>query len=144
MKLSNIPTIENSNKIGKFAFSDLLSVEPSTSTIQCEPTMIFANTAEHAHQLANALRKRNIPCEEYHKLVHYGPKIEGFTRFIEGKSSILVCTDAAARGLDIPIVKHVIQAEFALNVVQHLHRIGRASRAGAIGHATNFVEPNSR
>jgi superfamily II DNA/RNA helicase len=43
---------------------------------------------------------------------------------------LLVCTDSAARGLDIAAVGHVIQAEFALNVVQHVHRIGRASRAG--------------
>ena len=58
--------------------------------------------------------------------------------------SVLVCTDHAARGLDLPNVHHVVQAEFALNVVNHLHRIGRASRAGALGRATNFYGPESR
>lgn len=106
--------------------------------------MIFVNTAENAQLLAAALRQRDIRCEEYHKLVSHNLKVEGFKRFVEGKTPILVCTDAAARGLDIPSVKHVIQAEFALNVVQHLHRIGRASRAGALGHATNFIQPSSR
>jgi superfamily II DNA/RNA helicase len=109
-----------------------------------ESTMIFTNTAENAQALSAALREKKIPCEEYHKLVHHEDRLIGFQKFAEGKSSILVCTDAAARGLDLPGVKHVIQAEFALNVVHHLHRIGRASRAGALGHATNFSDARSR
>jgi superfamily II DNA/RNA helicase len=48
------------------------------------------------------------------------------------------------RGLDLPDVEHVIQAEFALNVVQHMHRNGRASRAGKQGRATIiFDNPSS-
>eukprot|EP01035_Chromulina_nebulosa_P021507 gene21507-27850_t len=62
---------------------------------------------------------------------------------MNGLVKVLICTDAAARGLDLPNVKHVIQAEFALNVVQHQHRIGRASRAGNAGYATNFYDSTS-
>ena len=43
-----------------------------------------------------------------------------------------------SRGLDLPAVRVVVQAEFALNVVHHLHRIGRGSRAGKYGKALNF------
>jgi superfamily II DNA/RNA helicase len=119
--------------------------EKGTPTEQVfEPTMIFVNTAENAQLLASALRQRNIPCEEFHKLVHHDVKVEGFRKFLEGITSVLVCTDVAARGLDLPFVKHVIQAEFALNVIQHLHRIGRASRAGTLGRATNFVDHHSK
>ena len=50
--------------------------------------------------------------------------------FKEGKCSVIICTDIAARGWDLSHVRHVIQAEFALNIVQHLHRIGRCSRGG--------------
>lgn len=57
-----------------------------------------------------------------------------------GENKILVCTDSASRGLDLPYVQHVIQAEFATNVVQYLHRIGRSSRAGRRGLATNFYD----
>ena len=63
--------------------------------------------------------------------------------FRENKKKILVCTDNAARGLDLPNVRHVIQAEFALNVVQYLHRIGRSSRAGVVGRATSFYDQKS-
>ena len=45
--------------------------------------------------------------------------------------------------LDLPNVRHVIQAEFASNVVQYLHRIGRASRAGILGRATNIYDEKS-
>lgn len=45
--------------------------------------------------------------------------------------------------MDLPNVRHVIQAEFASNVVQYLHRIGRASRAGVLGKATNIYDDKS-
>ena len=134
----------NGNGTVMLPLSDLLTASNNSEQKISDPTMIFVNTAEDAQLLAAALRQRNIPCEEFHKLVHHDVKIEGFQKFSEGKTSVLVCTDAAARGLDLPFVKHVIQAEFALNVVHNLHRIGRASRAGALGRATNFVDLHSK
>ena len=52
---------------------------------------------------------------------------------------VLVCTDAAARGVDVPEVAHVVQAEFAGNAVEYLHRIGRTARCGAVGCVTNLI-----
>ena len=46
---------------------------------------------------------------------------------------MLACTDAAARGVDVPGVAHVVQAEFAGNAVEYLHRIGRTARNGENG-----------
>ena len=54
---------------------------------------------------------------------------------------VLVATDAVARGVDIPNVKHVIQAEFAQNATEYLHRVGRTARAGKLGRATNIFLP---
>lgn len=106
-------------------------------------TMIFANTAERASQLAAELRDAGTECLEFHKLLSSSEKEENLERFRAGAVPVLVCTDHAARGLDLPNVRHVIQAEFALNVVQHLHRVGRASRAGALGTATNIYDRTS-
>ena len=106
-----------------------------------ESTMIFANTAEEARQLADALRASNVECAEFHKLNEN--RQEELRQFREGKVKIIICTDSAARGLDLPNVRHVIQAQFALNVVQHLHRIGRSSRAGASGRATCLFDSSS-
>jgi superfamily II DNA/RNA helicase len=108
-----------------------------------DSTMVFVNTAEAAVALAGALRQGGIKCAEFHKLQMANDKQEGLQQFRADEIKVLVCTDHAARGLDLPHVRHVVQAEFALNVVQHLHRIGRASRAGAMGRATNIVDERS-
>lgn len=56
---------------------------------------------------------------------------------------MLVCTDAAARGLDIQNVSHIIQAEFATSAVDFLHRVGRTARAGQPGLVTSlYTEAN--
>ena len=54
---------------------------------------------------------------------------------------VLVATDSVARGVDIPNVKHVVQAEFAQNATEYLHRVGRTARAGKLGRATNILLP---
>ena len=107
-------------------------------------TMIFLNTADAAERFAEVLRGAGVQCVQFHKLCPSAEREASLRRFREGSVKIFVCTDSAARGLDLPQVRHVVQAEFALNVVQHQHRVGRASRAGRIGRATNFVFPSSR
>jgi len=62
---------------------------------------------------------------------------------ISSNTNILICTDAASRGLDLPYVRRIIQHEFATNVVQHLHRVGRASRAGAPGIAVAIYDASN-
>lgn len=53
-------------------------------------------------------------------------------------SGIMVCTDAAARGIDIQDVTHVIQADFAANAIDFIHRIGRTGRADRTGKVTSL------
>ena len=57
---------------------------------------------------------------------------------------MLCCTDLAARGLDLPAVDHVVQLDMATDVVSHLHRVGRAARAGTAARATSFVAAENR
>ena len=60
-------------------------------------------------------------------------RIESLRKFTSGELKVLICTDLASRGLDIPDVSHVIQLDFASNAAQVLHRTGRTARAGASG-----------
>ena len=60
-------------------------------------------------------------------------RIETLRKFTSGELRVLICTDLASRGLDIPDVSHVIQLDFASNATQVLHRTGRTARAGASG-----------
>lgn len=115
------------------------------------PTMIFVNTAGKARDLAAALMQHEGGVlagvvGQFHKLVPTYEKheaLEHFRNHMMSGMKVLVCTDAAARGLDLPEVEHVVQAEFALNVVQHMHRNGRASRAGRRGRATIIFDDSS-
>jgi superfamily II DNA/RNA helicase len=64
----------------------------------------------------------------YHKKLPEAARKEALQKLREREGGVLVCTDAAARGLDFPNVSHVIQADFADNAVDFLHRIGRTAR----------------
>lgn len=105
--------------------------------------MVFVNTASDASLLAGALRVEGVENVEYHNNVSQPVRLESLRQFRLNEVSVLVCTDQAARGLDLPNVRHVIQAEFASNVVQYLHRVGRASRAGVMGGATSYYDEQS-
>lgn len=54
-----------------------------------------------------------------------------------------MATDAAARGLDVPGLAHVVQAHFAANAIDFLHRVGRTARAGTAGRVTSLVAPGA-
>jgi len=100
--------------------------------------MIFLNTAVNAESFFNTLSLLGANCIQFHSALSSAEKEENLRSFASGEIPIMVCTDSASRGLDLPAVRVVVQAEFALNVVQHLHRIGRGSRAGKFGKALNF------
>ncbi|GAB2248300.1 hypothetical protein Droror1_Dr00008182 [Drosera rotundifolia] len=106
-------------------------------------TMVFANTVEAVESVAKILQTAGIECFSYHR---NSSLEEGTNRLGEFQETggVLVCTDAAARGLDIPNVSHVIQAEFATSAVDFIHRVGRTARAGQPGLVTSLYSKSSR
>ncbi|KAG8366202.1 hypothetical protein BUALT_Bualt17G0052000 [Buddleja alternifolia] len=105
-------------------------------------TMVFVNTVEAAEAVAKILIGAQIRCVRYHSKISQEERTENLVDF-QQKGGVFVCTDSAARGLDIPNVSHVIQAEFASSAVDFLHRVGRTARAGQHGLVTSlFTESN--
>ncbi|XP_057753020.1 DEAD-box ATP-dependent RNA helicase 22 isoform X2 [Arachis stenosperma] len=105
-------------------------------------TMVFANTVEAVEAVAKILLRCGIECLRYHKNCTLEERAQALVEF-EEKGGVLVCTDAAARGVDIPNVLHVIQADFATSAVDFLHRVGRTARAGQFGLVTSmYTESN--
>jgi len=108
-----------------------------------EKTMIFVNTAAAADEIAREFNALGLRAAAFHADMASHERAMRLKDFADGVITALVCTDSAARGVDIPGVTHVVQAEFAGNAVDYLHRIGRTARAGATGRVTNICLPGS-
>jgi superfamily II DNA/RNA helicase len=108
-----------------------------------EKTMVFVNTAAAADEIAREFNALGLPAAAFHADMPSHDRALRLKDFADGALAALVCTDSAARGVDIPGVAHVVQAEFAGNAVDYLHRIGRTARAGATGRVTNICLPGS-
>jgi len=108
-----------------------------------ERTMVFVNSSDACEAVTTELLRQRLKAAAFHADVSAGERAERLVRLAAGDITVLVCTDSAARGVDVPNVSHVIQAEFAGNVVDYLHRIGRTARCGAAGRVTNLYSENS-
>lgn len=84
-------------------------------------TMVFANTVEAVEAVVKILGYPGIECLRYHKNCTLDERAQTLVDFHE-KGGVLVCTDAAARGVDIPNVSHVIQVYFSS--MKHRRRLG--------------------
>ncbi|CAL5074482.1 unnamed protein product [Urochloa decumbens] len=105
-------------------------------------TMVFTNTVDAANSVSDILQRVGIPCVLYHRESSLEERTNNLQSFRDN-GGVLICTDAAARGLDVPNVSHVIQAEFAACAVDFLHRVGRTARAGQSGIVTSlYTEAN--
>lgn len=100
-------------------------------------TLVFANSIESVDAIARVLDRAGFKSMLYHRDLSFEGRAEALQLF-EQEGGLLICTDSAARGLDIPNITHVIQAEFATSAVDFLHRIGRTARAGQPGLVTSL------
>lgn len=107
-------------------------------------TIVFVNKSTSAASLASRLLQAGFQnVLQYHKEVPREEMMEGLKRFSHEEGCIMVATDSASRGLDIPDITHVVQADFAQSAVDYLHRIGRTARAGKNGLVSSmYVEVN--
>lgn len=106
-------------------------------------TMVFANTVEAVEAIAKLLTGAGLECFRYHSDSSLEERTKNLLDF-QQEGGVFVCTDAAARGIDIPNVSHVIQAEFATSAVDFLHRVGRTARAGQPGLVTSLYTESNR
>lgn len=107
-------------------------------------TLIFVNKSTSAAALATRLQDSGFHnVLQFHKDISLEERMTNLELFAKQEGSIMVATDAASRGLDIPEVTHVIQADFAQSAVDYLHRIGRTARAGKEGLVSSlFMDVN--
>jgi len=101
--------------------------------------MVFCNTQHITDFVAKNLRKQNIEALEIHGGFSQAKRSRTMEDFHAKNFQVLVCTEVAARGLDIKGVSHVYNYDIPKEAKQYIHRVGRTARAGADGKAINIL-----
>mmetsp|Transcript_18501 Transcript_18501/g.44534 ORF Transcript_18501/g.44534 Transcript_18501/m.44534 type:complete len:1036 (-) Transcript_18501:134-3241(-) len=104
-------------------------------------TLIFAATRHHVEYLTLLLSTSGLSATQIYGNMDNTARQYNLKEFISGRCPILVVTDVAARGIDIPLIDHVIHYAFPASAKLFVHRSGRAARAGRIGYCWGIVDP---
>jgi ATP-dependent RNA helicase DeaD len=104
--------------------------------------IVFVKTKINAEQIAKKLNAENHNSGAMHGDLNQRKRERVLLDFRNSKNRIMIATDVAARGLDIPHIKHVINYDLPQCPEDFVHRIGRTGRAGASGNALTFVQPS--
>jgi ATP-dependent RNA helicase DeaD len=104
-----------------------------------EMSMVFCNTRRNADFVEKNLSSNGVNARAIHGGMDQKKRIRVLKDFSEGKIAAIVCTDVAARGLDIRGVSHVYNYDLPADARDYVHRIGRTARAGESGLAVNIV-----
>lgn len=101
--------------------------------------LIFGRTKHGVEKLCQILQKQGFKAESIHGDKNQSRRARALQAFRDNHSQILVATDVAARGLDIPNVTHVINFEIPATYEDYVHRIGRTGRGNQVGTALTFI-----
>ena len=101
--------------------------------------IIFVDTCLNAQKMATMMRHLGFDSACLHGQMNQTQRLHSLNQFRAGNKKILVATDVAARGLDIPQVDVVINFEIPKNTKDYVHRVGRTARAGRTGRSITFV-----
>ncbi|MFT6969712.1 MAG: ATP-dependent RNA helicase RhlE [Roseivirga sp.] len=122
------------DKVKKQSFISKLISEGDWSQV-----LVFTRTKHAANKLTEKLNKSGITSLAIHGNKSQGARTSALAGFKNGTTRVLVATDIAARGLDIPLLPHVVNYELPNIPEDYVHRIGRTGRAGASGDAISLV-----
>ena len=105
-----------------------------------ESAIVFCATRKESAELAERLRSSGFDAEALHGEMVQAERDRVMQGFRDGRLQVVVATDVAARGLDVPSVSHVFNYDVPRDAEQYLHRVGRTGRAGRAGAAITLLE----
>ncbi len=106
--------------------------------------LVFTRTKRGADRVCKQLKQTGVPVDALHGNKAQNARVRALDDFRKGKVRVLVATDIAARGIDVPNISHVINYELPNEPESYVHRIGRTARAGAGGAAVSFCDQSER
>jgi ATP-dependent RNA helicase RhlE len=109
-----------------------------------ERTLVFTRTKHGADRVVKHLRQVDIHAHAIHGNKSQNARERALDDFRSGKAHVLVATDIAARGIDVPEISHVINFDLPNIPESYVHRIGRTARAGRAGIAISFCDQEER
>jgi superfamily II DNA/RNA helicase len=109
--------------------------------VDLKNAIIFCNRKREVALLAKSLQKHGFAVGALHGDMEQSARLAALDQFRKGELPILVASDVAARGLDIPAVSHVFNFDVPHHSDDYVHRIGRTGRAGRLGTAVSLVAP---
>lgn len=101
--------------------------------------MVFTSTCDHTQRLSIMLRHLGFPAIPLHGKMSQPKRLGALNKFKSGDRAILIATDVASRGLDIPSVDVVLNFDIPTHSKDYIHRVGRTARAGRSGRAVTLV-----
>jgi len=107
-------------------------------------TLVFTRTKHRADRLTRAVAAAGHRVTRLHADRTMSQRREALEGFRTGRYRVLVATDIAARGIDVPDIAHVVNFDLPHTAEDYIHRIGRTARAEASGRATSFAAPEER
>ncbi|XP_072207538.1 ATP-dependent RNA helicase DDX54 isoform X2 [Excalfactoria chinensis] len=107
-----------------------------------DQTVVFVATKHHTEYLKELLTSQGICCTHIYSSLDQTARKINIAKFAHGKCQVLLVTDVAARGLDIPMLDNVINYSFPAKSKLFVHRVGRVARAGRSGTAYSLVAPD--
>ncbi|KAI0374114.1 DEAD-domain-containing protein [Pilatotrama ljubarskyi] len=114
-------------------------VKYSEHALAPHQTLVFAATKHHVEYLTNLLTTAGYSVSHIYGSLDQTARTQQMDQFRRGRTNILVVTDVAARGIDIPILENVVNYDFPQGARVFVHRVGRTARAGRQGWAWSFV-----
>ena len=106
--------------------------------------LIFCNRKRDVDILYKSLKRHDFSVGQLHGDMSQPERFATLTRFKAGEVKLLVCSDVAARGIDIGGLSHVFNFDVPIHAEDYVHRIGRTGRAGLTGHAYTLATPDDR